>query len=341
LKKDHPEIRELTSLAAFPIKLRGNEFKEGDMVPLNGANFVCVDPESFAKLVEMHFEQGDPKTAVAQLAAGDHLFVTTEFYQAHGLGVGDKLRILSAEGQPIDFTIAAVVSSTGMDLVKNYFDMRATFQDAAVSTVMGSIGDAQKYFRLRDVNLMLLNVAPSAATPAAMGRLRAQLQEEGYQSASSVDLKANLNLVIGRVVGAMSLIATGALAVASLGVANMVIASVHARRYEFGVLRAIGAGRWQLIRLVLAEVSLIGGVAGVLGAAAGLELAYCFTLVDRVVGVPTRFLALDARAAALQAGEFVLVAILLTTILAWLASLWPATRGAFVAQRSVLASGRS
>ncbi|HVS69792.1 MAG TPA: FtsX-like permease family protein [Phycisphaerae bacterium] len=340
LKKEHPEIRDLTTLAAFPIKLRGNAFKDGDLVGMNGANFVCVEPESFARLVEMHYDQGDPRTAIHELAEGGHIFVTSEFYHAHGLGVGDQLHVLDAHGKPVTFTIAAVVSSTGMDLVKNYFDMRSTFQDAAVSTVMGSVGDAKKYFGLSDVNLMLLDVTPQTINSSAMGKLRLDLQSEGYQTASSVDLKANLNALISRIVGAMSLIAAGALAVASLGVANMVIASVHARRYEFGVLRAIGAGRWQLIRLVLAEVSLIGGVAGVLGAAAGLELAYSFTLVDRMIGLPTRFLAADPWQAAGYGAGFMGVSIGLTIVLAWVASIWPAARGAFVAQRSVLASGR-
>ncbi len=341
LRENHPEIGEITALAAFPIKLKGNEFREGDLVPMNGANFVAVDPTSFAQLVEMKFTQGDPATAIAQLAAGDHIFVTNEFYQAHHLGVGDKLTFLTADGKQQQFTIAAVVTSTGMDLVKNYFDMRSTFQDAAVSTVMGSVADGKKYFRLRDINLMLLNVKPPANEPAGMGKLREELRQEGFQSASSVDLKANLNSLIDRVVGAMSLIAAGALVVASLGVANMVIASVHARRYEFGVLRAIGAGRWQLIRLVLAEVSLIGVVAGILGTAAGLELAYCFTLIDRTVGFPTHFLALDKADVLRDMGLFLLSSIVLTTLLAWLASVWPAARGAFTAQRTLLASGRS
>ncbi len=116
---------------------------------------------------------------------------------------------------------------------------------------------------------MLLNIAASHANPDTMGQLRQSLAREGFQSASSVELKAGLKSLITRVVDSLSVIAFGALLIASLGVANMVIASVHARRFEFGVLRAIGAARGQLIRLVLAEVTLIGLVAGVLGAARG------------------------------------------------------------------------
>ena len=127
----------------------------------------------------------------------------------------------------------------------------------------------------------------------------------------------------------------------SLGVANMVIASVHAKRFEFGVLRAIGAGRAQLVRLVLAEVTLIGIVAGFLGAAAGLHFAFMASQIDLLlIGFPTHFLAANPRDIFLGILFFIALAIGLTTLLAWLASLAPAIKGAFSAQRILLASGR-
>src|SRR5206468_4739611 len=100
------------------------------------------------------------------------------------------------------------------------------------------------------------------------------LKSEGYMCFSSAELKSSLTSLLSRIIDGLSIIGIGALCVASLGVANMVIASIHARRFEFGVLRAIGTGRFQLVRLVLAEVTLIALVAGTLGAAAGLHYAY-------------------------------------------------------------------
>jgi hypothetical protein len=70
-------------------------------------------------------------------------------------------------------------------------------------------------------------------------------------------------------------------------------------------------------------------------------LAYSFTLVDRAVGFPTHFLSVNAGEAIRFMGLFLLAAVLLTTVLAWLASIWPAARGAFSAQRTLLASGRA
>ena len=287
----------------------------------------------------MDYFQGDPTRAIHELQDGHHIFVTKEFYNLHNLGLGDKLTFIGADAKPAEFTISAVVSSTGMALVKNYYDMRSLFQDAAISSVLGSVDDARKIFRLRDTNLLLLNIAPAVATPEHMGQLSEQLTREGFQSASSVELKAGLKSLVTRVVDSLSVIAFGALLIASLGVANMVIASVHARRFEFGVLRAIGAGRGQLVRLVLAEVTLIGFIAGILGAAAGLHFAFMATQVDRLLaGVPTNFLATTAPAILTYMLLYTLLAIALTTALAWLAALAPALRGAFTAQRTLLAS---
>jgi putative ABC transport system permease protein len=339
LEREHPEFADLTSLAAFPVKLKPTTLRNGEVLSNTATTFVAVEPKAFAHLVEMDYLQGDPVRAVQELADGHHVFVTKEFFNLHNLGLGDKLTFIGADGKPAEFTIAAVVSSTGMDLVKNYFDMRSLFQDAAISSVLGSLDDARKIFRLRDVNLMLLNVAPSAATPEHMGKLREELTREGFQSASSVELKTGIKLLITRVVDSLSVIAIGALLIASLGVANMVIASVHARRFEFGVLRAIGAGRGQLVRLVLAEVTLIGFVAGILGAAAGLHFAFMATLVDRLlVGFPTNFLAVNRSAMLGYMAFYTVLAIGLTTLLAWIAAIGPALRGAFAAQRTLLAS---
>jgi putative ABC transport system permease protein len=209
-----------------------------------------------------------------------------------------------------------------------------------LTSVLGRAADGKKHFRARAGTLMLANVKPGT-TAATMAGVKERLMREGYQSVSSVELKTGIRDIIVRVVDTLSVIALGALIVASLGVANMVIASVHARRYEFGVLRAIGSGRGQLIRLVLAEVTLIGVVAGVLGAGAGLYLAYMATEVDQLlIGFQTKFLAEETVKIAGIVGLHLLIAVLLTTVLAWLASVVPAIRGAFTAQRTLLASGR-
>ena len=71
------------------------------------------------------------------------------------------------------------------------------------------------------------------------------------------------------------------LAVASLGVVNTVLSSVRARRWDMGVLRAIGITRFGLIRMILAEAVLVGLVACLLSLGFGVMAGYCGTGITR------------------------------------------------------------
>jgi putative ABC transport system permease protein len=67
----------------------------------------------------------------------------------------------------------------------------------------------------------------------------------------------------------VSSVAIAAMVVASLGVTNTIMASIRSRRWSFGVLRSIGVTRSQLLRMVMAEATLLGLVGVMLGLAAG------------------------------------------------------------------------
>ena len=344
LSRKYPELHDLAPFECFTVTMKepGDAADAlGELLGQDRTTFVAVNPSQFAHLVDLDYLQGDPKTAIQQLEDGRHVMVTDEFYNVRKLGAGDKIYLYS-DGKPVEFTIAAVVTSTGIEFVKNYFDLRASYGEKAVASVLGSISDGKKYFKLGDPTLMVLNIDAAKANRKDIAALRENLSHELIYSLSSVELKHTLRDVIARIMNGLSVIGLGALGVASLGVANMVIASIHGRRYEFGVLRAIGAGRGQLIRLVLAEVTLIALIAGVLGAAAGLTFAYMATRVDMLlIGVATAFLDTHLLPAIYEGALLVLLAILLTSLLAWLASLAPAIRGAVSAQRTLLAAGRA
>ena len=71
------------------------------------------------------------------------------------------------------------------------------------------------------------------------------------------------------------------LLVTSLGVVNTVVASVRARRWELGVLRAVGVSRSALIRMVVAEGILIGLVTCLISLAFGLLAGWCGTGISQ------------------------------------------------------------
>jgi putative ABC transport system permease protein len=331
LAADLPDIQTISSVNAFPIRLKKGMFRIGPVLPDEQTLFVAGDPNTFGQLMKMDFLQGKENEAFEKLKRGRAVFVSREYQEARGIGLGDTITFVGSDGKDIDFTIAAVVASPGMDIAKNYFDMGSAYRDKAVSSVLGTSADAKKYFGQDRVNLALANVKPGTDVRL----LRNKIEDLGWQTASSVEMKEKLTTIIGRFVDAMSLLALAGMCVASLGVTNMVIASVHARRFEFGILRAVGAGRGQLVRLVLAETSLVAFTAGLLGAIAGLHYCFMGTRVDRLLfGYQTSFLPLR------WIWLPILIGVAITLPLGWLASIFPAWRGASTAQQVLLASGR-
>lgn len=73
------------------------------------------------------------------------------------------------------------------------------------------------------------------------------------------------------------------LLVTSLGVVNTVMASVRARRWEFGVLRSVGVTRSGLFRMILAEGLLIGLITCLLSLGFGVMAGWCGTGISQHV----------------------------------------------------------
>jgi putative ABC transport system permease protein len=73
------------------------------------------------------------------------------------------------------------------------------------------------------------------------------------------------------------------LLVTSLGMVNTVMASVRARRWEFGVLRSLGVPRSALVRMILAEGTLIGSITCLLSLAFGILSGWCGTGISQYV----------------------------------------------------------
>ena len=100
---------------------------------------------------------------------------------------------------------------------------------------------------------------------------------------------------------------------------NTIMASVRARRWELGVLRALGITRWAMFRMILAEGLLIGMVACVVSLAFGVMAGWCGTGISQYVsffgGMATPLVVPWSK---LALGFSVTLALCLT------AALWPA-----------------
>ena len=81
-----------------------------------------------------------------------------------------------------------------------------------------------------------------------------------------------------------------ALLVAAIGVANLMTANVSSRTKQLATLRAVGATRSLVLRMVIGEALILGLLGSALGLALGLHLAWNVTVMtERMWGYQLPF----------------------------------------------------
>lgn len=261
------------------------------ILAMDRTTFIAFEPEPFFALAKLIFVEGDETTAARRLHQGGAILVAREFAAARRMGVGSMVR-LGYENRWKDFEIVGVVSSPGLDIVNQYFDLGQAFAETAVHAVFGSrsdlrdslLGGAEPNTQLIQVGLVPQSDPGGVDDETADARIRDVLTDGGILDVGNGrKLKADITAVLGRSMIVVSTIAVMSMLVACLGVANLIIAGIDARQFEFGVLRAVGARRGVVLRLVLAEAFLIGLAAIVLGTCMGLQAVWAGQKIDALI----------------------------------------------------------
>lgn len=235
------------------------------------STFIAFEPDKFFSMAEIQFDEGDKETARKKLNEGGAVLVAREFKTARGLGVGDTVR-LAAEEKEFDFEIVGVVNSPGLEIVNEFFDIGETFMEQSVSAVFGSRKDLKEKFGNDAINLIQIAIAPDADDAAV---IKAARRVGGVIDAGSGrQIKDEIGVFLKGALFVFSIVAVCAMLVACFGVANLIIAGIQARQFEFGVLRALGAQRGLLARLVLGEAVVIAFAACILGTIMGTHAAW-------------------------------------------------------------------
>ena len=218
---------------------------------------------------------------VASHVPGRYLLITQEFRQLRGTDVGDPFVLEKPgkgflgrlNGEPVTFTVAGVVQSPGIDVMVATYDLGRQFQSQSAASVFGTIDDARDIFGMTQVRMVAANLVLGVDKKELVAKLSARLGKNGISVADVRQLKADVQGGLRDLLTVASVVAWSAMAVASLGVVNTIMAGVRVRRYQLGILRAIGVTRGEVVRLVLAEAVLLGLVACVLGVGAGLLMS--------------------------------------------------------------------
>jgi putative ABC transport system permease protein len=231
--------------------------------------------------------------------------VSDNFAQLHGIKAGDKITLPSLHG-PVEFRVLGSVEDYSWNRGTIYVDRANCTEDLD--------------FKLADVYDLYL---PPGSDAADIEKVRERVQKSDWGTNhllfavtrhEAVDYIITLvRQLYGLAYSQLGMVAL----VAALGVLMALMISVIQRRRELGLLRAVGACQWQVLRTVLSEAVLMGVIGTVIGILMGIPLQW---YVVQVILFDEAGFAFPVVLPWKEAGVFALLAL----AIAMLAGLFPA-----------------
>jgi len=234
-----------------------------ELAILSGLPSYVADPAELRRARLFTFAEGDWETAQTIMESGCGLLLTPRMARQHNVWLYDTLALSGMQG-PVTCTVAGLGTSSFLG---------TSVISSAAGTALGVNPD--------QVFVVLVQTRPGVDRKDLRSDLETLLS--GYSDGSLLEVEAFFQDVSG-LVGSLQVMLNGmlllAIFAAALGVVNTTMISVNERRTELGLLRAVGATRWQVMRVVAGEAALMGLIGGGLGLVAGLGLAVIFATVN-------------------------------------------------------------
>ena len=265
-----PFITQTSPIAYLPLRVYNEQvFGVEGLAP---ANITCIgfNPTEFFEVNRVQWIEGNPETAIPKLKSGNAILVAEEFLTSKGISVGDSLTLGAGRVQH-DYEIVGVITAAGLDVATQIFGIRNAYSEHAIRCVFADLSIITQRFDNPDVYVMQTNLASDIDDIEA----RKQIAEVAptVMFISGRKIKATINTLGTALQTVQIAVAFSALLLACIAVGNVLIANVMTRQFEYGILRAIGASKGHLIRLILAEALLLALTAATIGTLFGLQAA--------------------------------------------------------------------
>ncbi len=228
------------------------------------------NPESVS-LVAVHgafrhnlqFQGGNAEAKAERVFKSAAVAVTESFARHFGAHEGDQVTLLSPSG-PASFPIAGIYSDYSRD--------------------RGAILiDGKNFDRLWNepgAHSLAVFLKPGASAESLADTFRLQFSKQGeFSIYSNRDLRRRILTVFDQTFAVTAVLRTVAVLVAITGVYLSVTTLATEREREIGILRAIGASRGQIQKMLITEAGLIGFASAALGLTSGGALALLLTHV--------------------------------------------------------------
>ena len=161
--------------------------------------------------------------------------------------------------------VIGVLASQGSKLGIDFDDVAAI----PVATAMQMLNRSSLFRIIVQVRSSANMDATKALT---LGLLTERHGEEDITVLTQDSVIATFSSILGALTLAVGAIAGISLSVAGLGIMNVMLVSVSERTREIGLLKAIGAGKAQILGVFLTEAALLSTLGGVIGLALGFGL---------------------------------------------------------------------
>jgi putative ABC transport system permease protein len=255
------------ALAAPAIERRtflGSE--AGRPVSTDPVTVLGIDPSLEPRVRDLTLVRG------VALAANDgpSALVTERLAASDAVGVGDELVILGA-GAPLHVTVVGVLAGDGPEVGSSGRTVVLPIRTAQALAVADgeTLPDGLTGISRIDV------VIAAGATPDAVMRTMGQaLTIEPYVLSAPSDVASQLRSSTVDVRSTMALLAAITLFAAAILILNTMAMTVVERVRELGLLRAAGASRGQVVRVVVTQSLVLGFAGSVAGLVLGVLLAY-------------------------------------------------------------------
>lgn len=235
-------------------------------------------------LFQFTWTDGSAEEAIPLLATGRGCIVPDHFLTQAGLKVGDRFDLVPPENptEPATYVIAGAVRLPGWHWQTKPVGFRSRTHRAA-ALVFAAYDHVAHDFSRPIASHLWLDFDPTLTTAEQLGReIRAMAPPRGDRAGAPevrvmpiADIRGMVRSHAKQWLWGMSRLPLITLGITCLGVLNALLASVRARRWDIGILRAIGFTRWAIVRAIVAEGILIGIVAGILSLSFGILAGWC------------------------------------------------------------------
>lgn len=214
----------------------------------------------------------------AEATSGECL-IGVELASELGLGVGDKLRLETAEGRAEAVTVRGVFDLGNKDV--NARQVLVPLRSA--QTLLGLDGG------VTELDLAVREVFGASEVAAQLAR------DTGLEVESWMEVNAQLLTGLRSQSSSSLMIQVFVVLAVAMGIASVLVVSVIQRSREIGILRAMGTPRARILRVFLIQGAIVGALGAAIGSLAGGGLALFFEeLASNPDGTPSFPVQLDA-----------------------------------------------